>query len=238
MKAIIAGLGGRGFFWLKTCKEEPEVEVVACVEPAAANHARAIKELGIPREKIHPDLNAAIKAAKADFIVDITPPKIHEKIALTAFENRLHVLGEKPLSDDLGAARRIVEAGRKAGVKHMITQNYRWHPLPRTTRRLVRDKAFGEVGQLDISFYVPWADVPGSHYVTEPYMFLTDMGIHHFDMLRYVLGMEPLSAQAFTWNLPWGWHKGDAAQIILFRFPNGLVASHRAVGCMRWLAAS
>ena len=60
MKAIIAGLGGRGFFWLKTCKEEPEVEVVACVEPAAANHARAIKELGIPREKIHPDLNAAI----------------------------------------------------------------------------------------------------------------------------------------------------------------------------------
>ena len=231
MRAIIVGLGGRGRYWLKTCQEEREVEVVAAVEPVAENKERAIKDQNFPKEKIFDELNAAIKATKADFVVDITPPKIHERIAMTAFENKLNVLGEKPLSDDFDTAKRIVAAGKNAGVKHMISQNYRWHPLPRTTHRLVRDKAYGEVGQLDISFYVPWADVPGSHYVTEPYMFLTDMGIHHFDMLRYVMGMEPVSAQAITWNLPWGWHKGDAAQIIVFRFPNGLVASHRAVGC-------
>ena len=57
--------------------------------------------------------------------------------------------------------------------------------LPRTTRRLLAEDLIGSVGQLDVSLYVNWADAPGSHYVTEPHMSLTDMGIHHFDMMRY-----------------------------------------------------
>ena len=113
----------------------------------------------------------------------------------------------------------------------MITQNYRFNGLPRTTRRLLAEDLIGPVGQLDVSLYVNWADSPGSHYVTEPYMFLTDMGIHHFDMMRYTLGQDPVSAHALTWNLPWGWHQGDAAQMILFRFANGVVATHRGIGC-------
>ena len=138
---------------------------------------------------------------------------------------------EKPLSDDYQAAQRVVKAGTQAGVAHMITQNYRFNGLPRTTRRLLTEDLIGQVGQLDVSLYVNWADSPGSHYVTEPYMFLTDMGIHHFDMMRYTLGQDPVSAHALTWNLPWGWHQGDAAQMILFRFANGVIATHRGIGC-------
>jgi len=231
MKAIVVGLGGRGRGWLKDCMANPDVEVVAAVEPFAENKNRASSEFNFPKEKIHDDLSTAIKKAKADFVVDVTPPAEHEKVALTAFENGLNVLGEKPLSDDFDAAKRVVAAGKKAGVKHMITQNYRWNGQPRTTRKLVAEGQYGPVGQLDISFYMSWADIPGSHYVNQPYMFLTDMGIHHFDMMRYVIGQEPETVQAVTWNLPWGWHKGDAAQIVVFKFPGNLYASHRAVGC-------
>ncbi len=231
MKAIIVGLGGRGAGWLKDCRENPDVEVVACVEPGENNKKRAIGELGVKKEQLYDDLSAAIKATKADFIVDVTPPAVHERVAMTAFENKLHVLGEKPLSDDYAAAKRVVAAGKRAGVKHMITQNYRFAGLPRTTNRLLKEGIIGTVGQLDVSLYVPWADLPGSHYVTQPFMFLTDMGIHHFDMMRYTLGLDPLSAQAITWNLPWGWHQGDACQLILFRFTNGVIGTHRGVGC-------
>jgi predicted dehydrogenase len=231
MRAIIVGLGGRGRGWLKDCRENPDVHVVACVEPGAENRQRAISELGVAKEQLYNDLSSAIKAVKADFVVDVTPPASHESVAMTAFENGLHVLGEKPLSDDYDAARRVVKAGKQAGVKHMITQNYRFAGLPRTTNRLIKEDRVGPVGQLDVSLYVPWADLPGSHYVTQPFMFLTDMGIHHFDMMRYTLGLDPLSAQAITWNLPWGWHQGDACQLILFRFENGVVGTHRGIGC-------
>lgn len=231
MKAIIAGLGGRGRGWLKDCRANPDVEVVACVEPFAPNKERAIKDFNVPKEQLFDTLSAAIKAVKADFVVDVTPPAQHESVAMAAFENKLHVLGEKPLSDNYEAAKRVVAAGKKAGVKHMITQNYRYAGLPRTTARLLKEGLIGPVAQIDASLYVPWADAPGSHYVTEPFMFLTDMGIHHFDMMRYMIEGEPVSAQAITWNLPWGWHKGDACQLICFRFSNGVIGTHRGVGC-------
>ena len=44
MRAIIVGLGGRGRGWLKDCRENPDVQVVACVEPGAENRQRAISE--------------------------------------------------------------------------------------------------------------------------------------------------------------------------------------------------
>ena len=113
----------------------------------------------------------------------------------------------------------------------MITQNFRFGPLPRTTRRLRPEGVIGRPGQLDISFFVPWADRPGTHYVTEPYMFLTDMCVHHFDMIRYVLGADPLAVQTLSWNQPWGWHKGDACHVAVFDFPRGLKAIHVAMGC-------
>jgi predicted dehydrogenase len=140
-------------------------------------------------------------------------------------------LGEKPLSDDFATARRVAEDGAKAGVKHMITQNYRFGPQPRTTRKLLAEGLIGQPGQCDLRFYMPWADMAGSHYVTQPFMLINDMMVHHFDMLRYVLDADPITVQAITWNQPWGWHAGDAAHAIVFAFPDSLMATHVCVGC-------
>jgi predicted dehydrogenase len=161
----------------------------------------------------------------------VTPPAVHREIAEKAFAAGLHVLGEKPLSDDFAVAKQIVEAGEKAGRKHMVTQNYRFSAFPRTTRRLLAEGLIGKPGQCDIRFYMPWADLPGSHYVTQPYMLLNDMMVHHFDMMRYVLGVEPARVHAITWNQPWGWHQGDASQSVVFQYPDGLMATHVACGC-------
>lgn len=113
----------------------------------------------------------------------------------------------------------------------MIAQNLRFDALPRLTRRLLDGGAIGKPGQLDILFARPWADYPGTHYVTAPWMFLLDMGCHHFDMLRYVVGAEPEAVRVVSWNPAWGWHAGDASHVAVFEFPGGLMAIHRATGC-------
>ncbi|HYF51920.1 MAG TPA: Gfo/Idh/MocA family oxidoreductase, partial [Planctomycetota bacterium] len=187
MKAIVVGLGGRGRHWVRVCRDFGSVELVAFVEPAANIKKLAVTELGIAENAIYGSLTEAIKAHKADFVIDVTPPAVHEAVALSAFENGLHVLGEKPISSSVAAARRMIEASKRAGRRHMITQNYRFGAVPRTTRRLVKEGIVGKPGQLDVTFYMPWADLAGSHYVTEPYMFLNDMCIHHFDMMRSIL---------------------------------------------------
>jgi len=231
MKAILTGLGGRGLHWLRSMRDRDDVEFAGFVEPYEGSITRAVNEHNVPRDIIFPTLDAALNSVKADFVLDVTPPAVHHEVALKAFEHGLHVIGEKPLSDNFENAKIVAAAGTKAGLKHMITQNYRFTAQPRNTRRLLSEGLVGEIGQLDIRFYMPWADVPGSHYVTQPYMLINDMMVHHFDMIRYVTQQDPLSVHAITWNQPWGWHAGDACHAIVFKFASGLVATHVCLGC-------
>jgi predicted dehydrogenase len=64
-------------------------------------------------------------------------------------------------------------------------------------------------------------------------MLVKDMGVHHFDMMRYVLGREVESVLAHTWNPSWGWHKGDACHTAIFQMSGGLTATHHALGCSK-----
>ena len=137
MKAILVGLGGRANHWQSACENHPEVELVAFIEPSEENRQRAIKQRGVSEDLIFSDLSDVPSSLEADFVVDVTPPAVHETIAMKAFDAGLNLLGEKPLSGDFESAKRIVDAGKKANLKHMITQNYRFNSLPRTTRRLL-----------------------------------------------------------------------------------------------------
>jgi predicted dehydrogenase len=230
-KCIITGLGGRGQWWLGNLLNRKDVQLVAAVEPYQPNADKAVARFGLDPKAIFPTLDEAIANAKADFVLDVTPPAVHHDIAYKAFAAGLHVIGEKPLSDNFAIAKQVADAGEKAGVKHMITQNYRFGPQPRTTRKLLAEGLIGQPGQCDLRFYTPWADSPGTHYVTQPYMLINDMMVHHFDMMRYVLDANPISVHAITWNQPWGWHAGDAAHAIVFEFPDKLMATHVCVGC-------
>jgi predicted dehydrogenase len=231
VKGILVGLGKQCRGWYKECRDHPEVELVAFAEISEEARKGFQDEFGPEACRVFPSLDEAIRSSDAEFVLDVTPPAAHRKVAETALAASLHVLGEKPLADNMDDARAMVACGRKAGRKHMITQNFRFGAKPRTTRRLIGEDAIGEPGQLDIAFYVPWACRPGTHYVTEPFMFLTDMGVHHFDMMRYVVGADPVSVQTISWNQPWGWHKGDACHAAVFAFPDGLMATHVAIGC-------
>ncbi len=230
MKAILTGLGGRGLYWLDNARRHPDVDIVAFVEPYEGAITRAVEKYGVARDTIFASLDEAIANSDADFVLDVTPPAIHPEIAFKAFENGLHVIGEKPLSDNFEVAKKVAAASHAAGLTHMITQNYRFGALPRTSRRVLDDGLIGKPGQCDIKFYMNWADLPGSHYVTEPYMLINDMMVHHFDLMRYVLNEDPISVSAKTWNQPWGWHAGDACHSITFQFESGLIATHVANG--------
>lgn len=229
-RCILTGLGGRGLHWMNALNQRDDVEVVAGVEPSDVNRVRA-EGKGMAADKIFVSLDDALAHVEADFVLDVTPPAVHHLVAEKAFAKGLHVLGEKPLSDNFATAKSVAEAGAKAGVKHMITQNYRFGGQPRTTRKILADGLIGAPEQCDVRFYMPWADMAGSHYVTEPFMLINDMMVHHFDLMRYVLGADPIAVQAITWNHSWGWHAGDAAHAIVFEFPNNLWGTHTSCGC-------
>jgi predicted dehydrogenase len=230
MRILHVGLGARGRSWIEVCRRQPGVEVVGFVEPDRENRKLAQERFDLPPERIFGIVGAALGSVAADAVLDTTPPGAHEEVAEAAFAAGLHLLQEKPMSDDFAAARRMVAAAERAGRTFMVTQNYRFAPLPRTTRTVLSQGRIGPVALVDMGFYRAWATRQGTHYTTMAYPLLKDMGIHHFDLLRYLIGEDPEQVQATTWNVPWGWHAGDAAHNVTIRFSGGATATHHASG--------
>jgi predicted dehydrogenase len=231
MKGIHVGVGGRAMSWIETCERHPETELIAFVEPVEANRKRAQERYGLDDSLFFGELDDALNAVQADFVLDTTPPAVHEEIAQKTFRAGLHLLQEKPMSDDFAAARRMVAMAERAGKTFMITQNYRYSSQPRTTRAVLDEDIIGEPELADMGFYMVWAYAPGTHYTKMAYPLIKDMGIHHFDLLRYVLAKEPVRVTCRSWRPSWAWHAGDDAHVLLIEFENGLMVSHHANGC-------
>lgn len=235
LRGVVVGLGPRGLSWVEAGLRHPGVRWVGGVSRSERNRAGG-RAAGLLGDRLYPSTEEALTAlaGAADFVLDATPPAAREAVAMQTFAAGLHLLCEKPLADDWATAQRIAAAGRQADRQHMVAQNYRFKEQPRATRLLLEQGAVGAVGQLDLVFAMPWADSPGSHYVTEPHMFLIDMGVHHFDTMRYVLGREPLAVRCIAWQPEWDWHAGGAAHVAVFRFGDqagDLHAVYRATGC-------
>lgn len=230
MQGIIVGLGGRARSWIGVCERNPDVTLVGYVDISSEQLEQAAEQFELSDDQLFASIDEALQSVEADFALDVTPPAVHEFVATEAFDAGLHVIGEKPLSDSFDAAKRIVEKAESAGCTHMVTQNYRFGRQPRTTHRLLKEEIIGKPAQVNMVFYKAWATRPGTHYTTMPYPLITDMGVHHFDLLRYVLSQEPVQVYAKTWNPAWGWHAGDAGHTAIFDFTEELVVTHHALG--------
>jgi len=54
-----------------------------------------------------------------------------------------------------------------------------------------------------------------------------DMAIHHFGLMRVVLGREPVSVTCESWNPPWSAFADPAVAAATVRFEGGAVVSYR-----------
>lgn len=69
-----------------------------------------------------------LRDPRIDAVVLATPHSQHEAQALAATAAGKHIFVEKPLTLDLGSARRVAEAARQAGIVLAVGLNRRFHP--------------------------------------------------------------------------------------------------------------
>ena len=150
-------------------------------------------------------------------------------LALEALAAGKHVLLEKPFAPTLADARRAVDAAAAQGKMLMISQNYRFYPAARTVAALVREGTLGAVGAVNVDFrryanIAPAAD--HRHYALRQPLLL-DMAIHHFDLMRMLLGREPQQVNCHTSNPPWSRFTDPAAATATIEFDGGTLVSYR-----------
>ncbi len=212
LKCVQVGVGGFGNRWLDAIGSTESVRHEALVDINDDALKRALEKTGLGRDRAYRSYEEAFAKVDADFALIVVPPFIHEDVAEAAFEQGLHVLTEKPMAHGMEAAKRMVNRAREKGLTLMVSQNYRFRRWIRSARRFLESGELGRVSHACVSFRLNPDWGPFRKKMDD--VLLIEMSIHHFDMMRYLLGKDATAIFARTWNPEWSWFKGDCAAAI------------------------
>jgi predicted dehydrogenase len=236
LRIVQVGLGTHGRGWARLVLPNiPEVEVVAYVDsdPKALDQLKA--EIDPPRQKVFDSLREAIAATGPEAVLNTTALAGHVPVTRAALEAGMHVLVEKPFAPGVGPAQELVDLATRGGLVLSVSQNYRYFPAPRAIAQLVREETLGKLHEVSIDFrkYSPAGPNGRGRHHLEDQPLLLDMSIHHFDLLRLIVGSEPERIYCEAWNPKWTAFSGPSATVASIVFP-GVVVSYRG----SWVSAA
>lgn len=221
LKAIQVGTGGFGTSWLQILDQYHEIELVAVVDVNLEHleHAKGfIKNNSV---QFFSDYLEAFSKVEADIAVIITPPQTHKKLALDALASGMNVFMEKPIAQTFEDAKELLEKSRLYEKFVMISQNYRWRPEIQAVKKGVEEGLIGKVEYVEWNFrratqFGGWRDQYSE-------ILIEDMSIHHFDLLRHILGAEPSTVFAKSKRPSWTWFNGNSTASVIMKFDDILV---------------
>lgn len=180
--------------------------------------------------RVHGAANALDDYAKmlADPAVDAvyiaTPNALHAEQAVAAARAGKHVLCDKPLALTAADASRCVQECRTAGTRLGITFQTRFHDGLADVAKLVRDGELGKVVVAEVTMS-GGRNLPRG-WRTDPAVAglgtLNNIGVHAFDVLRYLLGSEVTEVAAMADSEPG--FRIETTALVLLRFGSGALA--------------
>ncbi|MER9230138.1 Gfo/Idh/MocA family oxidoreductase [Mesorhizobium sp. M0114] len=236
-RIIQIGLGRWGVNWANTViPQVPEVEAVGWVEANPEVLERVRPRLGASPDQCFPTLDAALSHVGADAVLITANVTAHASLVALALEAGKHVLVEKPFVSTIVEAQHLVDLADRYNLIIMVSQNFRFFPAAITAARLVKEQALGAVGAAHIEFrrfvkYTPAEEAYGHYAIQQP--LLEELSIHHFDLMRMVLGQEPRQVYCTAWQPPGSAFREPPAAAATIIFDRGTVVTYRG----SWLSA-
>lgn len=236
LPVILAGLGVRGRHWAEVLTRSPRAEIAAYVDPNPAALERAAAEYG--QRPAFATLDAALAAVPdVGALVLANPPVGREAQVRAAAARKLPLLIEKPLALSLVEATALVEIAEAADVPLMVGLNFRYLGVTQAVIRLIAEGVVGQPAFTRFT-YERWRDGHrpdlNKYPLTMDQPMLWEQSIHHFDLLRYVYGQQPVMIQAQTWNPPWSMYASDANVAALITFDGGMIANYQGTWQSGW----
>lgn len=194
-------------------------------------------------ETYYTDWRDLIRNDRVQLFDNGTPNDMHAEPVIEAARAGKHILCEKPLARTAQEAATMVEAVTKAGVKHMVSFNYRYVPAIRQAYELIKSGQLGEIFHFRAVYLQEWIIDPNFPLVWRLDKkragsgTLGDLGSHVIDLARFLVG-EPrrVSAMMKTFvkerKLPDGTGPVpvtvDDAFVSLIEFDNGAIGTIEA----------
>ena len=225
MPALLqVGLGIWGLDWAtNVLPEVPGIDLVACVDSRTQALKAACDAGAVTADQCYTSVAGALKERNPDAVL-VTTDGSHGDIVRAALLARKHVLVEKPFVGSMAEARRLVDEAAALNCTLMVSQNYRFFPAVRAAQDMVKGQRLGRLLHVDVDFR---RFHPTGRFTRWRHPMLLDMGIHHFDLMRAVVGREPRTVDCRTWNPPWSGYVDPPQATAIIDFTDGVTVSYR-----------
>ena len=171
------------------------------------------------------DLDEFLATPGLDAVWVVSPTFLHHPQGMAALKAGKHVLVEKPLAPTAAEAWELVETAEQSGVVLATGYQGRCVPGHQAMKNLITDGTIGDV-TVARSYYGVHRDGPPpewrQHRAEARWGALADIGTHHLDLLRMLLG-EVVDAHGLTGH-QLGFETEDVAAAA-FRFESGVLAT-------------
>ncbi len=150
---------------------------------------------------LYSDVSSLLKSNQLDAVIVATPNQLHEKHTISFLKKKIPVLLEKPISDNIKSAKKIIISSKKNKTPLLIGYHRRHNAIVSKVKTIIRS---GKLGNIVSANVLCWL-YKHKEYFKETWRISRGGGplginlVHDIDMICYLLGSIRY-VQAFTTN--------------------------------------
>ncbi len=197
IKISVVGIGLMGLQHIKAINKSKLCTLHSIVE-IKKNESLFKKKLNIP---VYNSIEYLIKQNKPDAVIIATPNSLHEKQTIKFLKLKIPVLLEKPISDKITSAKKIIKAAKITRTPLLIGYHRRHNSIINVVKTIIKSGKLGRIVSANIIFWI----YKHKKYFEEDWRISKGGGplginlVHDLDTICYLLG--PITyVQAFTSN--------------------------------------
>ena len=126
---------------------------------------------------------------KLDAVIVSTPPRLHFSVAKECLAHGLHVLIEKPMTDNSKDAEELIALAEKQGLALMVGHTFEYNTAVLALKQYVQNKELGDV------YYLDTARLNLGLYSRKSNV-IWDLAPHDISILLFLLDQKPISVSA------------------------------------------
>ena len=203
-----------------------EVDLVAVADPVETALNEVSARYSIP--KAYKDYRQLLDSKEVEAVVITTPTGTHAEVVTAAAAAGKNIFCEKPLSQRLEACDQAMRAVKEAGVKLQMGFMRRFDPPYAAAKQKILEGAIGKPVMFKATSRDPWRTSLEFAKRENSGGLIVDMGVHDFDLARWLMGAEVLrvSTEGTCLAFPELKDVGDIDNVVVnLRFANDAIGN-------------
>jgi D-apiose dehydrogenase len=166
-----------------------EVELIALYNREIGRAKQLAELYRLPYCYDHVDALFDELGSRLDFVDIITDVGTHALFAKKAAERGLHVITQKPMTDNPDTAIKIIDYCKHQHVRLLVHENFRWQAPIRAVKKILDSRVIGDPFKCRLSFttgYPVFENQPALRDLDR--LIIADLGSHMYDISRFLFG--------------------------------------------------